>query len=166
MLNPEDYFDASDLGLADLNPRIQVNISENNDAGETHPDGTVTAVIEVSEDLAFHSNLDAEKGDENRPLFTKDGELLPATEAALEAIIAERYKGVDFILSEEEGEDSYVTFTITLDVPATTTVEDLSEKIWNETEIVKFHNEADPGTFGTQYLFGSLMYEKLEELSK
>lgn len=166
MLNPEDYFDAGDLGLDGLNPRISVDISENNDEGETHPEGTVTAVVEISEDLKFHLDLDKDKGDPDNQFFTAEGNLTDKAAEALEALVAERYNGVDFTLYEEEGQESYFTFSIALEVPSDTTVEDLSAKIWEETETVKFHNEADPGTFGSQYLFGSLMYDKLKELGK
>jgi len=164
MLTPEDFFDASDLGLSDLNPRIQVNISEYTNDGDTHPEGTVSAVIDVSEDFAFHRNLDRELGDKGKQLFAEDDEITDEAEKALEAIISERYNGVDFTLQEETAEG--FTFSIVLDVPATTTVEELSAKIWEETAVVKFHNEVDPGTFRSPYLFGSLMYEKLEELRK
>lgn len=166
MLNPEDYFDAGDLGLSELNPRISVNISENDDEGNTHPAGTVTAVIEVSEDLKFHADLDKDSGLKEPALFTKEGELTDEAADALAVILEERYSGIDFTLSDAEGADAYFTFSITLDLPAETTVEDLGVKIWEETEVVKFHNEVDPGTFGSRYLFGSLMYEKLAEAAK
>jgi hypothetical protein len=161
MLNTDDFFDASDLGLSDLNPRIQVNISEYTNDGDTHPEGTVTAVIDVSEDFAFHRDLDRKLGDKENQLFAEDDEITDEAEEALKELIAERYDGIDFTLQEETAEG--FTFSIALDVPSTTTVEELSEKIWTDTKIVKFHNEVDPGTFNCQYLFGTLITEKLKK---
>lgn len=166
MLEVENTFSAGDLGLEGLNPEILVNISGNDDEGNEHPADTVTALIDVTEEIKFHRDLDNEKGDPDRRLFTPEGDLTSEAEAALKAVIAERYKGVDLTFSDDLDEDFRFTFTLTLDVPASTTVEDLSEKIWYNTALVQFHNEADPGTFDAPYLFGSLLYEKMEELAK
>jgi hypothetical protein len=161
----DQYLSATELGLEDLNQEIQVNISEKyDDEGNVVP-GVVTAVIDVREDFRFHRELDRSKGDPHNQLFGADGEVSPRVTEVLAALVRDRYKGEDFgIDGMTEEDDDFFTFTVYVDVPEDTTVGDLGLKIWEETELVKFHNECDPGTFGSEYLFGSLIYSGLREL--
>lgn len=165
MLSQDDYFGADELGLDDLNQYVQINISEKTDDEGNRIDGIVTAVIDVQENLRFHRDLDREKGNPFNQLFQEDGRFSPNVWKALETIITERYKGVDFSGDGDIDEDEdYIQFTIVLDVPAETTPPELGSQIWEETELIRFHNESDPGTFGTEYLFGSLIYDELRKL--
>jgi len=165
MLEQDDYFGADELGLDDLNQYIQINISEKTDDDGNRIDGTVTAVIDVQENLRFHRDLDREKGNPFNQLFDADGMFAPNVYKALETIIRERYKGEDFSADGDvDADDDFIQFTLVLDVPAETTPAELGGKIWEETEIVAFHNESDPGTFGSPYLFGSLIYDELRKL--
>jgi hypothetical protein len=159
MLSVDDYFGAHELGLEDLNPLLNVNISE------SELPGMVTAVIEVQENLKFHRDLDREKGDPHNQFFTLEGRPTEAVISVLRKLVTDRYNGEDLeIDGDEETEDDYFQFTVAIDVPADVDADRLGQIIWEDTEIVKFHNEADPGTFGAQYLFGSLMYEGLRAL--
>jgi hypothetical protein len=164
-LYQDQMFSATELGLETLTPYIQVNISEKtDDNGETIP-GVVTAVIDVREDLEFHRNLDREKGDPFNQMFAQDGEISPRVTEVLANIIRDRYNGDDFgIDGMTETSDDFFTFTIYLDVPAEIDAGRLGEMIWEDTELVKFSNEVDPGTFGSPYLFGSLIYDGLRGL--
>lgn len=165
MLYADQYLSPSELGLETLTPEIQVNISEKTDDNGVPVDGVVTAIIDVREDLKFHRDLDREKGDPFNQFFAQDGEINPRVTEVLASIIRDRYKGDDFAIDgETEISEDFFTFSLYLDVPVETTVEELGAKIWEETELVKFSNEVDPGTFGVPYLFGSLMYEGLREL--
>jgi len=150
MLEQDDYFDARELGLDELNPRISVNISEHD------VPGMVTAVVEVQEDLRFHSELE-EKYPSDPRIFQEDGSLTEDAFNTLSKIIQERYKGVDVQEHGGDFEDRYISFELVLDVPETTGTEDLGTLIWESTALVQFHNEADPGTFGSPYLFGTLI---------
>ncbi len=159
MLELDDFFSARDLGLEGLNQYINVNISELDDDSEN-----VLAVLEVQEPLRFHVELDAKYPSES-PLFTEDGELTEDGFRSLERLITERYKGEYVELGGDTPEDAYVKFELVLKVPAATTPEDLGVKFWEDTALVQFHNESDPGTFGTQYLFGTLIAEYQTELT-
>lgn len=164
MLHQDQYINVYDLGLEDLNPFLQINVTEKTDDEGNPVPGMVTVLIDVQESLKFHRDLDRSKGDPFNQLFDADGLMTPDVYRALEKIISERYNGVDFSADGEIPEEDFIQFTLVLDVPEDTTLEDLGGKIWEETELVKFHNEADPGTFGSQYLFGSLIYEELRKL--
>lgn len=151
MLEQDDYFDARDLGLDSLNPRISVNISEI----EEDP-SKVLAVIEVCEDLRFHSELEEKYPSEPR-VFNSDGTLTAEAYTTLQSILLERYKGEYLIENTEVEGEPWISFEMTLEVPAETSAEDLGSLIWEKTAIVQFHNEVDPGTFGSPYLFGTLI---------
>lgn len=164
MLEQDDYFTVTELGLEDLNPYINVNISELTDENGERVPGMVTAVIEVQENLKFHRDLDREKGDPFNQFFTEDGEMTDRVFKVLNNIIFRRYSGEDFEVDGDSADDDYFKFSIALDVPEDTTPEDLGALIWEKTALVQFHNECDPGTFGAEYLFGSLIYTGLREL--
>lgn len=157
----DEYLTADELGLGELNPFLSCNISE-----ETDDDGNLTgkvlAILTVQEDLEFHRNLDREKGDPFNQLFTADGMTTDSVDKVLVKLIEDRYKGEDLQWDDTAAE--YFQFDIVLTVDPETTPEDLGLKFWEETELVRFHNEADPGTFGCEYLFGSLIYDGLREL--
>lgn len=156
MLEQEDYFDASELGLEELNQYVNVNISEATDEnGDTLP-GMVTAVLEVQENLRFHAELDRKYPSES-PIFTAAGELTEDGFRSLERAIEARYKGEYVEMLGDSTEEAYVKFELALTVPAETTPEELGEKFYDETALVQFHNESDPGTFGTPYLFGTVI---------
>lgn len=160
-LQQDDYFDAVELGLDELNPFISCNISE-----ETDDDGNLTgkvlAILTVQEELEFHRNLDREKGDPFNQLFMSNGMTTDAVDKVLVKLIEDRYKGED--LQWDDMATEYFQFDIVLTVDPETTPEDLGLKFYEETELVRFHNEADPGTFGSEYLFGSLIYAGLRGL--
>lgn len=161
MLEQDDYYTAAELGLDGLNPFISCNISEEQD-DNGNPTGKVLAILTVQEDLEFHRNLDREKGDPCNQLFTADGVTTDAVDKVLAKLIEDRYKGED--LQWDDTAKEWFQFDIVLTVDPETTPEDLGVKFWEETELVRFHNEADPGTFNSEYLFGSLIYTGLREL--
>lgn len=151
MLAQDDYFDSSELGLDELNPRISVNISEI----EGEP-SKVLAVIEVSEDLRFHSDLEA-KYPSDPAVFAADGTLTEEAYQTLEGILKERYNA-EYLQEHTEVEGEFwISFEIALEVPADTSPEELGSLIWEKTAVVQFHNEADPGTFGCPYLFSTVI---------
>lgn len=166
MLEQGDYFDALNLGLDHLNPYISVNIDESETAGN------VVAVIEVLESLEFHRELEASMWErihgstgarlETR-IFDEDGWLTIEANDAMGDILKQRYGAVDVDLNTSD--DPHIDFTVVLEVPARYSAEWLGLTIYNHTELVKFHNEADPGTFGTQYLFGTILAEQMEALA-
>jgi hypothetical protein len=151
MLKQDDYFDASDLGLEELNPRINVNISEVED-----DKSKVLAVIEVSEDLRFHSELEDKYPSEPR-VFNSDGTLTAEAYETLEGILKERYNAEYLQENTEVKGEPWISFELTLEVPADTSAEDLGSLIWEKTALVQFHNEADPGTYNSPYMFGTLI---------
>lgn len=151
MLAQDDYFDGRELGLDELNPRISVNISEI----EGEP-SKVLAVVEVSEDLRFHSELEAKYPSDPR-VFAPDGSLTEEAYQTLEGILKERYNAEYLQENTEVEGEFWISFEMALEVPADTSPEALGTLIWDETAIVQFHNEADPGTFGSPYLFGTLI---------
>lgn len=163
MLAQDDNFTATELGLEGLNPQIDCNISAAYGENGEELDGFVTAVLTVTEDIRFHLDLDR-KYPMDAAVFTKDGVLTEEAYKALESLVTDRYKGEEFEYEDGDGnpENAFFRFEIALVVPAETSTEDLSEKLWEETELVKFHNEADPGTFGTQYLFGTLIADAMK----
>lgn len=142
---PGDYFTAAELGFDD--PNISVfNIAEDTDGV------TLTVIISVTEPLAFHA--------EHSPqYYTGEGVLTTEARETLEALISSRYKG-EYLEEDGEGDYAVIRFNIALDVPATTTVEELGNLIWEKSSLVDFINESDPGTFGSPYLFGTLMSEQ------
>lgn len=163
MLAQDDYFTAVDLGLEELNPFMYCNISEQVD-NDGDPTGKMLAILTVQEDFEFHRNLDREKGDPTNQLFNLDGRPTEAVISVLRTLVDARYSGENFELDDSGTE--YFEFEIVLTVDADTTAEDLGVKFWEETKLVDFHNEADPGTFGSPYLFGSLVYDGLRELDQ
>lgn len=162
MLADSDFFTSAELGLTDLNPFITCNISEQVD-DDGNATGMVFAILTVQEDFAFHRDLDNKYPDDYAGKYfqEEDADFAPTAdvEAALHKLIEERYDGENFRLDDTGGE--YFEFDIVLTVPADTTPEDLGTKFWEDTALVQFHNESDPGTFGSPYLFGSLMSEAL-----
>lgn len=164
MLAQDDYFTAVDLGLEELNPFMYCNVSEETD-NDGEPTGKMLAILTIQEDLEFHRDLDREKGNPTNQLFNLDGRPTESVISVLRKLVVDRYKGEEFQLDNNDG-DEYFEFEIVLTVDADTTAEDLGVKFWEETKLVDFHNEADPGTFGSPYLFGSLVYDGLRELDQ
>ena len=154
----DQYYTATELGLEELNPYLYLNTYESPDN-----DGKILAVLTVQEEFAFHRNLDREKGDPHNQLFTLDGRPTEAVISVLRDLIESRYHGQEFTLDENDG-DEYFEFELVLTVDPETTPEELGVKFWEGTALVQFHNEADPGTFNSPYLFGSLVYEGLRKL--
>lgn len=151
MLEPEEYFAAIELGLEDLNPFISCNISEDPDNSDK-----VLAILTVQEDYRFHRELDGEYflGED------EDFAPTPEVESALKKLVEERYKGENFQTDDTGGE--WFQFDLVLSVDPEQEAGDLGGLFWEETALVQFHNEADPGTYGSPYLFGSLMAEMLK----
>jgi hypothetical protein len=155
----DEYLTATELGLDDLNPYVHCNVTEHYD--ETgQPDGKLSAVLTVQENLEFHRNLDREKGDPHNQMFNLDGRPTEAVLAVLRKLVEDRYHGEEFDLDEDGTE--WFQFDIVLTVDPETTPEDLGVKFWEDTALVQFHNEADPGTFGSEYLFGTIMADALK----
>jgi len=164
MLEQDEYFSAVELGLEGLNPHVYCNISEHaDDAGE--PTGKMLAILTVQEDFRFHRELDESvtKDAEDR-MFSEDGQPKEAVLIALQKLIEERYKGEDFQTDDSGSE--WFQFDLVLVVDPEQEAGDLGGKFWEETALVQFHNEADPGTYGSDYLFGSLVYDGLRELEQ
>lgn len=162
MLEQDDNFTATQLSLELLNPYVSVDISEAYaENGETLTD-KVTAVITVTEDLRFHSEYDSKFPDAE--VFTEDGMLTEDGFRALEQCLTARYGAENVEFEGETPEDAFIRFELALEVPANSTLDELSERIWEDTKLVQFHNEADPGTFGSPYLFGSVIREFLTTL--
>jgi hypothetical protein len=161
MLYSDQYFTATELGLEELNPFISCDIQEETD-DEGNPTGKMNAYLKVLEDLEFHRNLDREQGNPHNQLFTLEDRPTESVISVLRKLVEDRYKGENFELDDTGTE--YFEFEIVLTVDPETTPEDLGVKFWEETELVRFHNEADPGTFNSPYLFGSLVYDGLREL--
>lgn len=164
MLEQDDYFSATDLGLEDLNPYVNVNISEKTDEDGERVAGSVLAIIEVQENLRFHAELHATYPSDD-PVFTEAGEITEHGFRSLEQVIEGRYKGEAVELLGEDTEEPYIKFELVLEVPEDTSPEDLGTLIWEGTALVQFHNEADPGTFGVPYLFGTLIEDYRFDLS-
>lgn len=157
MLAQDDYFTGHEI-LEGMNYDFDVNISEIED----DPDH-VYAVATVTEELRFHSDLDASyDGDQfDGPAPTE------RTQAVLTHLLETRYgaEWVEFDYNEDSNEvqDWFVRFEIAVKVPADLDEDGLSEKLWEDSPLVMIHNELDPGTFGSQYVFGSL-YETYADL--
>lgn len=163
MLEQDDFFTSAELELGELNPFITCNISEQVDENDVAT-GKVFAILTVQEDFEFHRNLDREKGNPANQLFNLDDRPTESVISVLRKLVVDRYKGEDLELDDTGTE--YFEFNIVLTVDAETTPAELGLKFWEETELVRFHNEADPGTFNSPYLFGSLVYEGLQELDR
>jgi hypothetical protein len=157
MLAQDDYFDSRELGLDELNPRISVNISELDDEP-----GFVLAVVGVSEDLRFHVELE-QKYPSEPAIFDSEGLLTPEAYRALGTVLEERYKGEWLQENSDIEDDAWISFDLVLKVPADTAAEDLGTLIWEQTALVQFHNEADPGTYGSPYLFGTVLAEAMRK---
>lgn len=139
----DETYNASDLGI-DF-PNINVDIQESD--GET-----LYAVIYVLEPLHFHAEHCPEH-------FTAEGVLTAEAFKALHELITRRYSGDD-LYTDGEGSEAFIQFEMALEVPTSTTAEELGNHIWEKSRLVDFINESDPGTFGSPYLFGTLMTEQ------
>jgi hypothetical protein len=116
---------------------------------------TCTVYLFIQEPLEFHGNY------VGAPLFERtdddcEWQLSEAVFQALPAIISERYDGENFDMAGDA-----ISFDIPLTLPASTNVEDVAGLFWERSKVVQFINEADPGTFGSQYLFGSIIAEAM-----
>lgn len=161
MLEQDEFFAAVELGLEDLNPHVYCNITEETD-NEGNPTGKVFAVLTVQEDFAFHRDLDnsVEEDQEDR-MFSEDGQPTEAVLKALQKLVEDRYKGEDFQTDESGSE--WFQFDIVLTVDPDQEAGELGGEFWERTALVQFHNEADPGTFGSPYLFGSLLHDEMQK---
>lgn len=158
MLTQDDYFAGSEL-LDQMNYHFDVNISEI-DGDPEH----VYAYATITEDLRFHSDLDATYGGEQF-----DGNApTERTQEVLTHLLETRYgaESVEFDHNETvDGEEWFVRFDIeAVKVPANLDADMLGIKLWEDTPLVKIHNELDPGTFGSQYVFGSLYTQYADRL--
>lgn len=150
MLTQDDYFAGSEL-LDQMNYSFDVNISEI-DGDPEH----VYAVATITEDLRFHSDLDATYGgdqfDGNAPT--------ERTQAALTHLLETRYGAVSVEFESNEtvdGEEWFVRFELeAVKVSRDLDAGMLGVTLWEESPLVMIHNELDPGTWGSQYVFGSL----------
>jgi hypothetical protein len=162
MLAVDEYYTAVELGLQELNPYLYCNTYESYDElGQ--PDGKLLAVLTIQENFEFHRNLDREKGDPHNQMFNLDGRPTESVISVLRKLVEDRYNGQEFQLDDNDGNE-YFEFEVTVVVDPEISLEALGIKFWEDTRLIQFHNEADPGTFGSQYLFGSLMYDGLREL--
>lgn len=156
MLENEDYFDGAEL-IEDLNFNWSVNILESyGEDSQTIP-GKMDAVVSIWEELRFHANLNPE-------LFNEDGSLMDAARDALMVVLQSRY-GAESVEFDSSGEnEEFVTFEVVLSgIDEYTSAEELSDRLWNDTPLVNIHNEVDPGTFGSPYLFGSLLTNQMDK---
>src|SRR4030095_421803 len=161
-MHADQNFSAAELGLDELNPTITVDVGECYD-DEGNVDASKFSIqVTVYEDFDFHVNLDRKYSSEPR-IFEEDGSLTADAEAALNKLIKERYDG-EYLEVEDEDSDPFFRFQLYVYVPADTTPEDLGTIIWEKTKLVQFHNEADPGTFGSPYLFGSLITDTMKQI--
>lgn len=73
-------------------------------------------------------------------------------------VVNERYKNVQL----DPGPDDTFALDFHADLDGPTTEEDAAEKLWEESDGVKFANELDPGTFGSEDV-SAIIREKLAE---
>lgn len=156
----DQNFSAAELGLEELNPTISVDVAEMYDDNGNVDPSKFSVQVTVYEDFGFHVSLDRNFPSDS-PIFEDNGQLTKSAEEALFKILEERY-GAEDIEVEYEDSDPFFRFYLHLEVPSDTPDEDLGSLIWEKTKLVQFHNESDPGTFGTQYLFGSLIAEQMK----
>jgi hypothetical protein len=166
MLETDEFYTATEVGLEDLNPYLYINTyGASNEDGTDFLEDKVLAVLTVKEEFEFHRNLDRELGDSSNQLFNLDGRPTEAVLSVLRKLVEERYNGIEFGLDDEDGSE-FFEFELTAVVDRDTTPEALGLIFWESTKLVQFYNEVDPGTFGSPYLFGSLMYDGLEKLDR
>lgn len=124
------HYSAFDLGLEDLNPNISAEIDDHG------------ICLEWQEYLAFHA--------ENSPeLFDEDGWMTPDVERKIRAHAQEHYDAdVEFF----GGDDPH--FTLVWSIPSMSP-EKIGEYMWDT--LARVANETDPGSFGSRYLFGSIL---------
>jgi hypothetical protein len=165
MLAQDDNFTAEELGLELMNPYISIDISDAYGEDGQPLQGQVAAIVSVTEDLRFHSDYD--KGFPDSAVFTEDGLLTEDGYRALERALESRYGATNVEYEDMLGNAplAFFRFELSVTVPAETDLEGLSERIWEDTKLVQFHNEADPGTFGSPYLFGTVIAEYLTTLA-
>lgn len=160
-LDVGDHWDAHELGLEDYCSFVEIWANDNPDES-----GTVHVLVTVNESLDFHAKREAEilrNAPEwwasATPKVFDDGELTQEGMDALFGILADRYD------AEQSDTDGHVVVwdTFLTSIPAETTEEELGELILRETQLVKWLNETDPGTFGSEYLFGSIIEKELSK---
>jgi hypothetical protein len=130
----------------------------------------VDVYLHVQESLEFHAEREASLVSESPSawageslMFERTGDSehdWTLTELAFQAIqnvLAERYGAEYFDMAGD-----VIAFDIHLSVDAATEVAELAGIFWQESQIVRFMNESDPGTFGSPYLFGSIMSEAMK----
>ena len=117
---------------------------------ELSEDGTRARIsVACSESLAFHREHSPE-------YFDQDGELTDAAWDALRSLFPERYSA-----DVTEAVDDYLRFNVDLETDASAPAESIGEVIWPT--LARIANETDPGTFGSEYLFGTIMADALKE---
>lgn len=160
-------FNAAELGLESLGMVSMVDVSKIEDEPGQMPGDLprLAVTVYVSEELQFHGELEADRlangwkaySELGRLFTSKDGETWETTEATwadLVPILETRY-GAESV--EEEG--GVLRFNLRLTVSESLPLDQLGAAIWEESKLVQFSNEADPGTFGSPYLFGSVLSE-------
>ena len=102
-----------------------------------------------SESLEFHREHSPE-------YFTEDGDLSEDAFKALERIFRDRYDANVYDVS-----DDYLRFEVARFTSGDSPADDVADVIWPV--LADISNETDPGTFGSPYVFGSLMADALKE---
>jgi hypothetical protein len=129
-----------DLGLDDLGyvDMADYRISE---------DGTTAEItLSCSEPMDFHRNCSPE-------YFDEDGTLTNAAWVALQRVFAGRYS------ADIYEQDEYLRFTVDIQAPASADESTLGDILWPT--VAKLANELDPGTFGSEYLFGTILSDAM-----
>jgi hypothetical protein len=72
-------------------------------------------------------------------------------------IIAERYNGEHLDMA-----GSVLSWAEVHTAPASLPLDELPKWIWEHSAVVKLINESDPGTYGSQYLFGTIYRDAVE----
>lgn len=132
-------YSAQELGLEDL------GFVDTVDLGMDDGDALAWITASCSESLAFHR--------EHSPdYFTEDGELTEEAFDALERMFRDRYDAGIYYADAE-----YFRFEIAQCTSGDSPADDVADVIWRP--LAQIANELDPGTFGSPYVFGSLMAE-------
>lgn len=115
-----------------------------------------TVYLLIQESLSFHG----EYGSAALEMDSTTSEWTLTDEAfkVLPGLISERYNGEGFDMAGD-----VISFELPLTLPASTKVENVAGLLWEGTKVVQFINESDPGTFGSPYLFGTVMADAMNK---
>lgn len=117
---------------------------------------TCTVYLFIQEPMQFHGDYGNAAAFE-RADDESSWELTEEAFKALPAIISERYEGENFDVAGD-----VFSFDLSLTLPGSTQVEEVAALFWERSKVVRFINESDPGTFGSEYLFGSIINDALK----